>query len=42
MGPATSRPVRVSVALLVAVPLLYTSIAVSLLADLVAPLTAAR
>ncbi len=36
--PATSRPVRVSVALLVAVPVLYTSIAViSLLADLVSP-----
>ncbi len=40
--PATSRPVRVSVALLVAVPVLYTSIAViSLLADMVS-LTAAR
>ena len=41
--PRTRRPVRVSVALLVAVPVLYTSIAViSLLADMVAPLTAAR
>ncbi len=37
--PRTRRPVRVSVA----VPVLYTSIAViSLLADMVAPLTAAR